>query len=132
MANGDETTRVSADVADVSAAAPVPPKPSDVPPVVTLDPPPSTVFAGVPVRLTGTADQGVHYVWNPADRAWDDVPAVVYAEMQVAVTGGQVARAWAVDPDLARWAADVTFPQPGAEEATATGLGSTGRTVVSA
>ena len=132
MANGDQTTSVSANVAVVSTTGAVPPKPPDVPPVVKLDPPPSTVFAGVAVRLTGTANQGIHYVWNPADQTWDDEPAVVYSGMQVAVTGGQVAQAWALDPGWDRWAADVTFPQPGAQSATAAGSVSSGLTVVSA
>jgi len=115
MTNEDQTTSLSADAADVSAAAP---KPPNVSPAVAIDPPPATVMAGVPVRLTGTADQGV--------------PAVVYTGMQVAVTGGQAAQAWAFDPDWTHWAADVTFPQPGLQGATAAGSTSTGRTVVSA
>ena len=129
MTNEDQTTSLSADAADMSPAAP---KPPDVPPVVAIDPPPATVMAEVPVRLTGTADQGAHYIWNPADHSWDEVPAVVYTGMQVAVTGGQAAQAWAFDPDWTRWAADVTFPQPGAQGATATGSTSAGRTVGSA
>jgi PASTA domain len=132
MANGDQTTNVSADVADGPAAAALPPRPPDVPPVVTLDPPSAAVIAGVPVRLTGTADPGIRYIWNPADHTWDDGPAVTYTGVQVAVTGGQVARAWAVNSDWSRWAADVIFPQPGAQGATATGSCTTARTVVSA
>ena len=117
MTSRDQTAGVSG---DVPAATPPRPKPQDVPPTVQFDPPLAETITGVPVRLTGTADPG---------NTSDDQPEVIYTGVEVAVTGGEVTRAWPTDLQWAQWAADVTFSEPGTQEVTATASTSTGRTV---
>jgi hypothetical protein len=102
-----------------------------VPPAVTIDPPPDPVGAGLPVRLTGTADRGIRYVWSPEDNNWVDTPMVTYTGIRVEVADGSSITAvresavWWAD-----WSADVAFPQAGPQEVTATGLTSEGRQFV--
>jgi hypothetical protein len=126
----DSTGRTEGRARQRAVAEGMPKPPPDVPPTVIFDPPPVPVGVGLTVRLTGTADPGIHYIWSREENDWIETPKVIYTGMQVAVAGGQPVAGWETASQWASWSAEVIFSGAGAQEATVTGLTSGGRQVI--
>jgi hypothetical protein len=105
-----------------NAAPQRPPRPANIPPSLHFNPVTQTVTDIYPVVLTGTADPGSSWYWNPEDNMWEPRPIVTYTGVQVMLDTGQAVAATSPDPQWDTWSAMVQFPGQGAHSATAAGF----------
>jgi hypothetical protein len=104
-----------------TVAPQIPRRPKNVPPSVTIDPVNQAVADVYPVVITGSANPGISWTWNPADHDWYPQPAVTYTGVDVETDTGPGGAATSVGGDWAPWSATVRFPAPGAHWVTAAG-----------
>jgi hypothetical protein len=85
----------------------IPRRPKDVPPWVSIDPVGQVVAELLPVTITGSANPGITWFWNPRIPEWEPRSMVTYASVQVTTGAGLTVDATPVGTDWAPWSAEV-------------------------